>query len=205
MKDLATQVVARRAAFDEVAGQRERRAGEADDRLLARQLAADDPHRVEREPQLFIRLERAQAGHVRGRPDRVVDDRADVRLDLEVDAHRLERQHDVGEQHRGIDAQQLDGHQGDLGAQLRGLGDLEDAVALAHAPVGLERPAGLAHEPDGRRVDRLAAARGEHPPLAGPDRCGPGARSGLTPRCRSRQGPRGRVDDVRDVRIGVGE
>ena len=57
-----------------------------------------------------------------------------------------------------VDAELADRHEGDLGAQLRRLGELEDPVALAEPPVGGEAPARLAHEPDGRGVDRLAAA-----------------------------------------------
>ena len=50
------------------------------------------------------------------------------------------------------------GHQGDLGAQLGRLGQLQDAVALAELAIGGEAAAGLAHEPDRRRVDRLVPA-----------------------------------------------
>ena len=84
------------------------------------------------------RVERPEARDVRGRADRSVDDRPDLGLDPQPDAHRLERQHDVGEQDRRVDAQLADGHQRDLGAQVRRLGELEDAVPLAELAVGGE-------------------------------------------------------------------
>ena len=112
---------------------------------------------IERERHLG-RVERPERGDVGRRADRPVDDRPDLGLDPQTDAHRLERQHDVGEQDGRVDAELADRHQRDLGAQVRGLGELQDPVALAELPVGGERPARLAHEPDRRGVDRLAPA-----------------------------------------------
>ena len=51
------------------------------------------------------------------------------------------------------------GLQRHLGAQLRVVDDVEQAVALAQLAVLRQRPAGLAHEPHRRVLDRLAAAR----------------------------------------------
>ena len=123
---LRARVVARRAALDEVAGERERRAREADDAGRAVELAPDEADRLERERTPRAGVERPQSGDVGRRSDRAVDDRADLGLDPQGDAHRLERQHDVGEEDRRVDAELADRHQRDLGAQLGRLGELED-------------------------------------------------------------------------------
>ena len=65
---------------------------------------------------------------------------------------------DVGEQDRRVDAEPADRLEGDLGAERRVAGDLDQRRPLADGPVLGEGPAGLAHEPDRRGVDRLAAA-----------------------------------------------
>jgi len=93
----------------------------------------------------------------------MVDDRPDVRLDADADAHRFQRQHDVGEHHGPVDAELVDRHQRDLGAELRRLGELEDAVPLAERAIGSERSPGLAHEPDRGRVHGLVAAGANEP------------------------------------------
>jgi len=72
-----------------------------------------------------------------------VDDRADLGLDLELDAHRLEGQHDVGEHHGGVDAERLDRHQRHLRAQLGRLGQREDVVSLAESAVIGEAAPGI--------------------------------------------------------------
>src|SRR4051812_26783460 len=154
---LRDREVARWPAFDQVAGEGERRAREADDAGPPVELAPDEPDRLEAEPDLG-RVEGTERRDVRRRADRALDDRAHVRLDPQPDAHRLERQHDVREQDGAVDPELVDRHQGDLGAQLRRLGDLEDPEALAQGAVRRERPTGLTHEPDRSRVDRLEAA-----------------------------------------------
>ena len=93
--------------------------------------------------------------------NRVVDDRAKVRLNLQRYAHALQRQHDVGEQDGPIDGQLAHRHQRDFGAQLRRLCQSEDGVRLAQLAVAGEIAAGLAHEPDWCGVDGLAAAGGQ--------------------------------------------
>jgi hypothetical protein len=55
------------------------------------------------------------------------------------------------------------GMERDLGAQLRGLGDARGSRSARGAPVLGERAAGLAHEPDRRRVDGLEPAGAEEP------------------------------------------
>ncbi len=119
--------------------------------------APDEADRLEGERDLG-RVERPEPLDIGRGPDRLVDDRAHLRLDSEPDSHRLERQHDVGEEHGRVHPQLVHGHQGDLGAQLGRLGQLQDAVALPKLAIGGEAAAGLAHEPDRRCVDRLVPA-----------------------------------------------
>ena len=64
--------------------------------------------------------------------------------------------HDVGEEHRRIDAVPAHGLQRHLRAQLRRARDLEERVPLADRAVLGQRAPGLAHEPHGRALDRLA-------------------------------------------------
>ena len=70
-----------------------------------------------------------------------------------------ERRRDVGEQDRGVDAEPAHRLESDLGAQRRVAGDLDERGVLADRPELRQRAAGLAHEPDGRRVDGLATRR----------------------------------------------
>src|SRR5207342_1716365 len=84
-------------------------------------------------------------------------DRPDVLDELDVDPHPENREHDVREHHRRVDAvcaHRLERH---LGAELRLAADLEQAVPLAQLAVLRQRAAGLAHEPDGRPFYRLTA------------------------------------------------
>ena len=77
---------------------------------------------------------------------------------MERDAHAVERQHDVGVEDRGVDAEPVHRHRGDPRAELRRARDLEDPEPLAERAVLLEAAAGLAHEPDRRTLDGLAPA-----------------------------------------------
>ena len=75
---------------------------------------------------------------------RLGDDRADAGLDVEVDADGLERQHDVGEEDRRVDAVPADGLEGDLGDQVGVHAGLQHPDALAEArgtPAATGRPA----------------------------------------------------------------
>ena len=67
--------------------------------------------------------------------------------------------HDVGEEHRRVDAVPAHRLERHLRAELRRAGELEERVALAQRAVLGQRPAGLAHEPDRRALDRLAPQR----------------------------------------------
>ena len=115
-------------------------------------------------------LRYAQARHVLYACDGMRDHRADVLHQLEFHAHAADRQHDVGEHHRGIHPQPPHRLERDLGAEL-GLGDdLRQRPPLAQLAVLGQRTARLAHEPDGSDIDRLAARGVEKAAHASPDR-----------------------------------
>src|SRR5579872_2574699 len=91
------------------------------------------------------------------------DHRPDVLYELELDAHAAKRQHDVGEHDRGIDTEAANRLQRHLGAEIRLRDDVSERVALSQLPILGKRPTGLAHQPDGRHVDGLAASGVEKP------------------------------------------
>ena len=103
-----------------------------------------------------------------------MNDRPKVWLNFERDAHRFDRQHDVGKQHGPIDAELLDWHERDLFAKLGGLGQGQDGILLAQRAVSGQAAARLAHEPHGRRVGGLTAAGGQHALGAGHGAAGDG-------------------------------
>ena len=80
--------------------------------------------------------------------------------ELERRAHRLERQEDVREQDRRVDAeaQRLER---DLARELGRLAEIEDGVLLAELAVLGHVAPRLAHEPHRRAIDGLAAARAQ--------------------------------------------
>ena len=139
---LGAGVVLARAALDEVAGQRERRAGEADERRRA-ELADERAHRLG-DVRDVVGRQRGQPVEVGGGAERLRDDRSGARHDVEVDADRLERHDDVGEEDRRVDAVAAHRLQRDLGDEVgRGAG-VEHLVALAQpcgTPAAPGRPA----------------------------------------------------------------
>ena len=78
--------------------------------------------------------------------------------ELDVQAHRLQRHEQVGEQDRGVEAEPPDRLQRDLRGELGRLAQLEEADARAHLPVLGEVASGLAHQPEGRALGGFAAA-----------------------------------------------
>ena len=154
---LRLRELARRLALDQIAGDGERAAAEADERLVRRQRLADDPDCLEDERHRILRLRHAKARDVVERLDRPLDHRPDVLDELDVDAHPEDRKHDVREHHGRVHPVRLDRLERHLRAELRPPADLEEAVALPDRAVAGQRAAGLAHEPDGRPLDGLAA------------------------------------------------
>ena len=102
-----------------------------------------EPHRLgdERDVaglEVGDRLDVGQGPHRRG------DDRADAGHDVEVDADRLERQHDVGEEDGRVDAVAADRLERDLGDQGGVHAGVEHRDALAQragTPAASGRPA----------------------------------------------------------------
>ncbi len=173
------EVVLRGATRDEVRGERERGAGEADQRRRAvadlgearDRLAHALAHRLERgvEP---CGVERHDAVDVLGSADGVGHHRPDARLDLHVDAREPQRHHDVAEEDGGVDAVPAHGLQRDLARELRLEARVEHVAvgavgAAAQLAVLGQRATGLAHEPDGRHVGAVAAVRPHQSGLAG--------------------------------------
>ena len=83
------------------------------------------------------------------------------RDEIEADAERLERQQQIGKENRGVDFDPADRLQRHLGREVGRTTQVEQRVALAQRAVFAHVAAGLTHEPDGSRVDGLAAARFE--------------------------------------------
>src|SRR5437773_4746440 len=146
-------------AFDEVRRERERRAGESDERDLWRQIAAERPDRLEQIGRGPLGRHDAQRGDVRCRAYRALDDRTEVGLDVKGHAHPVEWQHDVGVQDRGVDAKPVDRHPRYARAQLGLARDLQDAVLLAQRAGFREATSRLPHVPDRRALDALASER----------------------------------------------
>ena len=151
--------LARRAALDEVAGERERGTGEADERH--RRVGPDEPDRLQQWPHRRLGLERLERQDVLEAPDRPLDDRAPALDDVERDAEAGEGRRDVREQDGRINAETAHRLERDLGAQGRVAGDLDERRVRADGPVFGQRAPGLAHEPDGRRVHWQAAGRAQ--------------------------------------------
>ena len=169
---LGLHEVAGRLPLDEIAGDGERPSAEADERLLRLELRTNEPHGLEDERHRLLRVGHAQRLDVGGAPNGLVDHGADVLDELDVDAHAEDRQHDVREHDRGIDAVHADGLERDLGAELGLTADLEQAVALADLTVAGQRAPRLAHEPDRSPLDRLQARGSDeegrrHPEMGG--------------------------------------
>ncbi len=149
--------LARRLTLDEVAGDGEGAAAEADHRLLGLELAAHDADRLEHRRERLLRIGDLQALDVGERAYRLADHRADAFDEIDVDAHAEHRRHDVREHDGRVDAVPAHRLQRHLGTQLRRVRDVPEGVLLAHRAVLGQRAARLPHEPDGRVLDRLAA------------------------------------------------
>ena len=150
---------ARRTALDEVAGHRERGAGEADQRNG--ELLGEDPHGLEDVGRVGLRVERSEPVEVGRAAKGVSDDRARAGSDVHPEADGGHGHDDVGVEDGGVDAVPPDRLEGDLGRQL-GVGDgRQDRALAADGPVLGQVTTGLAHEPHGRVRGRLAPARGQ--------------------------------------------
>ena len=115
---LRPRQLAARPALDEVPGDRERPAAEADHRALRVELGAHEPHGLEDRAERLLRVGHAEPRDVGGAPDRPLDDGADALDELDVHPHADDGGHDVREEHRRIDAVASHGLQRHLGAEL---------------------------------------------------------------------------------------
>ena len=157
----------RGTALDGVGGKRERRAAETNQRHAAFELAAQDPDRLEDVRQGFARLELAKPVDVGRGANRLLDRRSLALHEIEREAHWLERHEQVGEKDCGVDVDGLDRLEGHLDGE-RGLAaQLEQGIFRPESPVLGHVAPRLTHEPDGRRVHRLAPARAEEPIVHG--------------------------------------
>ena len=77
----------------------------------------------------------AQRAHILGGAHRMMHHRPLAGLKLEVQAHRLQRQQQVGKDDGRVHAQLFRGGDGHLGGQLRLLADFHQRVVLAHVAV----------------------------------------------------------------------
>ena len=121
--------------------------------------ALDLPDRVEHVAERLARLEAARRARDRLRVRSGVLDRRPFALDeVEGDAHRLERQQQIGKQNRRVHLDAAHRLERDFGREIGRSTEIEQRIALAQRAVLAHVPAGLAHEPDWRRVDRLPPA-----------------------------------------------
>ncbi len=162
---LGVLVRPRRAALDEVARQGERRAGEADQRGRA-ELVDEHADRLGDVGDV-LGGQVPQPLEVRAGAHRLLDDRADAGLDVEVDADGLQGHDDVAEVDRRVDVVAADRLQGDLGDQLGAHAGLEHRDALAHLAVLRQGAPGLPHEPHGGMRHGFAPARLEEGGVVG--------------------------------------
>ena len=94
---------------------------------------------------------------VGGRSHRALDGRALALDEVEGDAHRLERQQQIGEQDRRVDVDAAHRLQRDFGREVGRAAELQKCVVLAERAIFRHVAAGLPHEPDGRRDRRIRA------------------------------------------------
>ena len=172
MRRLSAAASRAAAALDEVRGEREGRASEPDERHG--QLTPQDADGLSSGPDR--RRARTAASRARSAAARIgpVDDRPDAVHEAHIDADARERRGDVGEQDRRVHAQPADRLERDLGAQRRVAPRSARASPRSRmARYSGKRAAGLAHEPDGRRVDRLPPAGAQEPVVGSVSRSGP--------------------------------
>ncbi len=126
-----------------------------------RQVGARLPHRFHHEVQLIGVGELDHPVDVARFADRIVNLRPFVLHKLEFHAHRLEDRQQIGKHNRRVDAKLLNRRAHHFATALRVAAELEEAQLLADRAILGHVAAGLAHQPDWREVDRLAAARAE--------------------------------------------
>jgi hypothetical protein len=163
---LRARVVPRGSALDEVAREREGRAGEPDQRDP--QLLAEQADRLEGERFVHLGFEGAEPSHTARVADRVLHHRAETGFDPNRHADRRERDHDVREHDRGVERHPPERLEGELDGELGRPDDLEDVAIPAQLPVLGQVSAGLAHEPHRGAVDGFAPEGAQESVVHGP-------------------------------------
>ena len=122
--------VPRRTTLDRVGRQGERRAGEADQRDAAVQLAPRHRDRLQHVAEAFTRVEQPEPFDVGFGAERLLDAGAFALDEVEGQAHRLEGQQQVREDDGGVDVDGVDRLQSDAGGQLGRPAKLEQGVSF---------------------------------------------------------------------------
>jgi len=156
---LRLDVVARRTALDEIAGDGEGCAGEPDQR--DRQFSTEDPDGFLHPRDVLIWLKLAESIEIGPAAERFIDDGTHPGLNLDTEADGSDWNHDVRIQDRGVHAIATDWLESYLRRQFRVPECLEDAAGDAQISILRKGPASLAHEPDRGVIHRESPARSE--------------------------------------------
>ena len=143
---LGADEIARRAAFDHVAGHGEGGAHEADHGHAAGQGAHHQLDRLAHVAE-FVGVGGGERIHVVRGADGIADHRTFALLVAQLEAHRLHRKQQVREDDGRIHIQRFHRLQRDGRRQVGPLAHFEDPVLLADLAVLLHVAAGLPHEP----------------------------------------------------------
>ncbi len=150
-------VIVAAAAFDHVAGQRERAAGKTDQRHATVQRLADLRHGVGDVFQILADIRHTQRLDVRFRLQRALELRAFAIGKIQTQPHRIRHGKDVREQDRRVQRETVQRLQRHFGSVVRALAQAEKAAgAFARFAVLRQETTGLAHHPHWRVVGRLA-------------------------------------------------
>ena len=115
-------------------------------------------NRFEHVRERLARLEALQPIDVGFGAQRIFNRRSFAADEVERDAHRLERQQQIGKQNRRVDVDAADRLQRDDRRQLGRSADVEQGVPAANLAIFGHVAPGLPHEPHRCAIDRLAPA-----------------------------------------------
>ncbi|ABA47710.1 hypothetical protein BURPS1710b_0171 [Burkholderia pseudomallei 1710b] len=197
--------IVRAAAFDHVARERPRAAGEADQRhalaaFAVGERAANLAHRVGHVAERRADVRHRELRDVGLGAHRMRELRPLARGEIEAQPHRVGNRQDVGEQDRGVERKALERLQRHFGRVIGLLREPEEAArARARCVVLGQVAARLAHQPDRRVVGRLAQQRAQEGVVEeslGHDECDEAKRKGAFYRTR-RAARRSRPYDAR--------
>ena len=145
----------RMAPFNRIGGERERRSGKSNQRHAAGKLTLDLSDRGENVRQGLPRLESSDRREVGFGAQRFFDLRSFALKKIEGDAHRFERQEQIGKENRGVHVDAAHRLQRDRSREVRCTTNIEQGIPLAELAVLAHVAAGLPHEPNGSGVYRL--------------------------------------------------